>query len=109
MQFQIAIRVNFTLEGHCLWIPTEQYQKITSKPPVQRGQKSFAYEVPSQYCHGPGAGQVHVSIQAAFIRPEWTLIFIDHNVMITFHVMLLRNVPDAGALKPGSQVRWVQT
>jgi hypothetical protein len=27
-----------------------------------------------------------------FVRPEWTLVFCDHNVMISFHVMKSRHI-----------------
>jgi hypothetical protein len=45
-----------------------------------------------------------VSIQAAFRCMDWTLIFVDHNVMITFYVMALRRPCKQEDLKPGSTV-----
>ena len=48
--------------------------------------------------------QGHISIQAAFRSEDWTLLFMDHNVMITFHIMGLRNSCKREDLEPGSQV-----
>ena len=45
-----------------------------------------------------------VSIQAAFRCTDWTLIFVDHNVMITFYVMALRTPCTLEDLEPGSTV-----
>ncbi|KAJ7277035.1 hypothetical protein C8J57DRAFT_1466352 [Mycena rebaudengoi] len=81
------LRVNFAREAHCLWIKTDWYRKIVSLDPVQRGEKSNAYRIPADYLVGTPTESSLVSIQAAFICPEWTLIFVDHNVMITFHLM----------------------
>ncbi|KAK6971850.1 hypothetical protein R3P38DRAFT_3140101 [Favolaschia claudopus] len=99
-----AVRVNFGLEGHCFWMPTAMYRTIVSKPTIPRGQKSRAYEIPAEFCDGPPEAPRIISIQAAFIRPEWTLVFCDHNVMITFHVMRLRGKVEEDDLKPGSQL-----
>jgi hypothetical protein len=54
-----------------------------------RGEKSLSYEVPSEYWGGSPSKDRIISIQAAFECSEWTLIFCDHNVMISFHVMSL--------------------
>ncbi|KAJ7433922.1 hypothetical protein FB451DRAFT_1312985 [Mycena latifolia] len=95
--------VNFGLTGHCLWIYTEQYREIVSQPSVRRGEKSFAFRIPEKICDGPLNGHEHlVSIQAAFIRPKWTLIFLDHNVFMTFHLMQARRPFIPEHLKPGS-------
>ena len=45
--------------------------------------------VPALLCNEPRGDRL-ISIQAAFVRPDWTLIFVDHNVLMTFHVMCLR-------------------
>ncbi|KAJ6629795.1 hypothetical protein B0H10DRAFT_1985398 [Mycena sp. CBHHK59/15] len=45
-----------------------------------------------------------ISIQAAFIRPEYTLIFVDHNSMIQFHVMHMSNDFGPDQLTPGSMM-----
>ncbi|KAJ7710693.1 hypothetical protein B0H17DRAFT_1123812 [Mycena rosella] len=89
------IRDNFGLEGHCFWIPTDWYRTITSQLPVTRGQKSYTFRIPDEYIDSPVNGQV-ISIRAVFIRPEWTLLFVDHNMLITFHLML--------DLQPGSSI-----
>ena len=36
--------------------------------------------------------------------PEWTLIFVDHNVMITFHIMALHSAITREDLLPSSKV-----
>ncbi|KAJ7660424.1 hypothetical protein B0H17DRAFT_1185359 [Mycena rosella] len=97
------IHVNFGLEGHCFCIPTDWYQIITSQPPVTRGQKSYAFRIPDEYLDGPVNGQV-ISIQAVFICPEWTLLFVDHNVLITFHLMRASGSFVPVDLQPGSSI-----
>ena len=47
---------------------------------------------------------MQISIQAAFVCPEWTLIFVDHNVMITFHIMALHSSITREDLLPSSKV-----
>ncbi|KAJ7754068.1 hypothetical protein B0H16DRAFT_1833192 [Mycena metata] len=96
-------RINFRLEAHCFWMPTEWYQNIVSRPPVPRGEKSFAFVVPSEYVDGP-ARQLLISIQAAFVRPEWTLVFVDHNVMIQFQLMQVSESFLPSDLTPTSKV-----
>ncbi|KAJ7106431.1 hypothetical protein C8R43DRAFT_1140555 [Mycena crocata] len=97
-----AFRVNFALEAHCFWIPTPMYRHIVSQEPVRRGEKSYAYPIPDEYVDGPATG-CKITIQAAFIRPNYTLLFVDHNSMIQLHVMQMpeRFTPDA--LQPGSE------
>jgi len=41
---------------------------------------------------------------SAYVCPEWTWIFVDHNVMFTFHIMALRHVYTKEDLKPDSEV-----
>lgn len=102
--FQYIIRVGYALEAHSFWIPTEVYLKITTSPPVQRGKKSKTFLIPEDLYDGPPNSLGQVSIQAAFISPEWTLIFVDHNVMITFHVMALHYAVTKDDLLPTSKV-----
>jgi hypothetical protein len=45
-----------------------------------------------------------VSIQMAIVRPDWTSIFCDHNVMIFFHVMRLKRSCVPSDFWPGSMV-----
>jgi len=87
-----------------MWIPTDQYKDITSKDPVKCGEKSFAFVVPPEYCDSPKGIPVKASIQAAFMRPDWTLLFLDHNVMIQFHIMRLRGPFSPQNIKPESAV-----
>ncbi|KAJ7017454.1 hypothetical protein C8F04DRAFT_1156071, partial [Mycena alexandri] len=96
------LRINFGLEAHCFWMPTEWYREIVSKPPVPRGKKSFAYAIPDEFIDGPARKRV-ISIQAAFVRPQWTLVFVDHNVMIQFHLMLSQSFLPSH-LDPGSKI-----
>ncbi|KAJ6617727.1 hypothetical protein B0H10DRAFT_2218270 [Mycena sp. CBHHK59/15] len=85
---QFAFRLNFALEGHCFWMPTAWYKQLTLRAPVPRGKKSMGFLIPDKFIDGPRTG-LKISIQAAFIRPEYTFIFSDYNVMITFHLMQL--------------------
>lgn len=84
-------------------MPTPMYNSIVSKDPVLTGEKSMAYVIPLEFVDGPVV-DCRISIQAAFIRPDWTLVFVDHNVMITFHVMKLRRPVTREDLKPTSEV-----
>ncbi|KAJ3573914.1 hypothetical protein NP233_g2124 [Leucocoprinus birnbaumii] len=101
---KFIIRVCFGLEGHSLWIPTLVYREIIALPVVHRGQKSWAFEIPKAHWYGPPNAPSLVSIQAAFIRPDWTFILCNHNVMISFHIMALRRPVQLHDLKPGSQL-----
>ena len=60
--------------------------------------------MPQQYWDGLESVQGLVSIQAAFRCTDWTLLFVDHNVMITFHVMALKKPCMPEDLTPGSTV-----
>jgi hypothetical protein len=99
-----VIRVGLALEGHGLWIPTQTYQDIIEGGVIPRGVKSSTFVVPPQYWDGCPSVTGQISIQAAFVSPEWTWIFVDHNVMITFHVMALRVPCTNSDLQPGSKV-----
>ncbi|KAJ7444404.1 hypothetical protein B0H11DRAFT_1931144 [Mycena galericulata] len=58
----------------------------TSKnPPIHRGEKSYTFLVPDELVDGPPVGGRKISIQAAFIRPKWTLVVVDHNASGLFH------------------------
>ncbi|KAJ7700953.1 hypothetical protein B0H16DRAFT_1902854 [Mycena metata] len=97
-----VMRINFGTEAHVFWMPTEWYQEIVSKPPVHRGKKSFAYIMPDEYVDGPAHGCL-ISLQAAFVCPEWTLVFVDHQVFIQFHLMQLSDSFLPSDLQPGSK------
>lgn len=101
---QFVIRVGLALEGHGLWVPTQTYQDIIAAGVKPRGAKSSTFVVPTQYWDGCPSVVGQISIQAAFVCPEWTWIFVDHNVMITFHVMALRQPCTNGELRPGTKV-----
>ncbi|KAJ7136324.1 hypothetical protein C8R43DRAFT_1132482 [Mycena crocata] len=97
-------RVGFHLEAHCFWIPTEWYKAITSASVVRRGVKSWAYSVPDSFVDGPPRSDRVISIQAAFIRPKWTLIFCDHNSLIQFHLMRAGSTFIPSHMEPGSSI-----
>ncbi|KAL0061153.1 fatty acid synthase alpha subunit Lsd1 [Marasmius tenuissimus] len=100
---EFIIRTHFAMEGHCFWIPTTQYRDIIRLPTENRGSTSMAYRVPSHLAHGPNSTSL-VSIQAAFVRPDWTLLFCDHNVQITFHIMRVRRTCTENDVLPGSEL-----
>jgi hypothetical protein len=82
------------------------YQDIISQTPVLRGEKSFSYPIPAKYIDGPELETSRViSIQAALIHPDYTLVFADHNVMIQFHLMRVADSFVAADLNPHSKVR----
>ena len=92
------------MEAHSFWIPTDVYLKITNSSPIQRGKKSKTFLIPEELYDGPPDSIGQISIQAAFICPDWTLIFADHNVMVTFHIMALRYAITKADLLPSSKV-----
>ncbi|KAJ6556765.1 hypothetical protein DFH09DRAFT_1164444 [Mycena vulgaris] len=101
----LIFRIAFGLEAHCFWLPTRWYTTITSRTPVKRGEKSRAFPIPSEYIldsDAPSKEGHIISIQAAFIRPKWTLVFVDHNVLITFHLMQASPAFLPSHIEPGS-------
>ena len=72
--------------------------------PVPRGAKSSAFIIPKAYWDGCPSSQRQISILAAFICPDWTFVLVDHNVMLTLHVMALRAPCTTEDLLPGSKV-----
>ncbi|KAJ6617308.1 hypothetical protein B0H10DRAFT_2218648 [Mycena sp. CBHHK59/15] len=107
-QKNFAIRISFGLEVHCFWIPTSWYEVITSALTIARGRKSRAFAIPDEYIDGPVKAakllESSSDAEAAFKRLKWTLIFVDHDVMITFHLMQLPASFTAADLRPGSSI-----
>ena len=85
-------------------MPTELYYAIVDAGPVNRGLKSQTYCIPPEYYCQANSTVGQVSIQAALVGPRWTLIFSDHNVMITFHVMALHKPCTCLDFQPNSKV-----
>jgi hypothetical protein len=81
---------------------SQVYQDI-----IAGGVKSSTFVVPTQYWDGCPSVVGQISIQVAFVCPEWTWIFVDHNVMKTFHVMALRQPCTNGELCPGTKVSFI--
>ncbi|KAJ7114397.1 hypothetical protein C8R44DRAFT_881241 [Mycena epipterygia] len=104
-----VFRVGFDLEGHCFWMPTAWYHRIVSASRVPRGCKSRAFAIPNEFIDGPvntkPGSDLKISIQAAFIRPNWTLVFVDHNMMISFHLMQMSDSFSREDLNPASFIR----
>ena len=92
------------MEANSFWIPTELYRAIVDAGPVNRGVKSKTYRIPPEYYRDTNSTAGQVSIQAAMVGPRWTLIFSDHNVMITFHVMALQKPCTRSDFQPNSKV-----
>lgn len=102
---KFAIRVCFGTQGHCFWVPTKQYNAIISEPMASRGKLSKAFVASSEVIVAPPeVSSISVSIQAAFIQPDWTLLFVDHQVFITFHISKFRHVITEEDLRPSSAV-----
>lgn len=80
------------------------YDNLVSCLPVPRGKKSKTYNIPLELWDGLPGVQGQISIQAAFRCADWTLLFVDHNVMITFHLMALQKPCTLQDLKPGTIV-----
>lgn len=80
------------------------YDAIVSYPPVNRGKKSKTYNITPELWDGLPSVQGQISIQAAFRCADWTLLFVDHNVMLSFYVMALLNPCTRQDLMPGSRV-----
>lgn len=89
---QYIIRISFQTEGHCFWMLTTQYKQIVGGETTQRGSKGTAFQVPPELVIGPERNDgkiLKITIAAAFIRPQWTLVFIDHQCFMTFHILRL--------------------
>lgn len=86
------MRISFATEGHCFWLRTVQYERIVSGPTANRGAKGTAFQVPADLIQGGVKRSIPllITIAAAFVRPQWTLVFVDHQCFMTFHVMRLR-------------------
>ncbi|KAJ6550601.1 hypothetical protein DFH09DRAFT_1168577 [Mycena vulgaris] len=78
-------RIAFGLEAHCFWLPNRWYTTITSQTPVKRGEKSRAFPIPSEY-----------------ILDSDAPMFVDHNVLITFHLMQASPAFLPSHIEPGS-------
>jgi hypothetical protein len=81
------------------------YNKITTGKMSKRRKKSRSFKIPRKYCDGPRSARRKISIQAAFVSKNATLIFVDHNVMLTFHVMRFFRAIKPEDLVPTSRVR----
>ena len=54
--------------------------------------KSMAYQVSKDLCSGPPSTSLSKLLpfcQTAFVWPDWTLLFVDHTIMITFNMTKL--------------------
>ncbi|KAI5885432.1 uncharacterized protein SCHCODRAFT_01176814 [Schizophyllum commune H4-8] len=98
-----AIRVCYATEGHSFGMFTSQHNTIISQPFIRRGKKSKGFPVPYEYCFGLTGSPV-VTILMALVRPEHSLVFADHNVLMSFHVMRLRKRCSRDDLKPGHPI-----
>ncbi|KAJ6550765.1 hypothetical protein DFH09DRAFT_1168280 [Mycena vulgaris] len=78
-------RIAFGLEAHCFWLPNRWYTTITSQTPVKRGEKSRAFPIPSEY-----------------ILDSDAPMFVNHNVLITFHLMQASPASLPSHIEPGS-------
>ncbi|KAK1225463.1 fatty acid synthase alpha subunit Lsd1, partial [Marasmius sp. AFHP31] len=83
------------------------YEDIVGQPLERRGKTSWGFPVTSDSAHGPPTRKL-ITIQAAFIRPDWTLIFCDHNVMSTFHIMKLGHPCNQSDVSPGGTILEIQ-
>ncbi len=97
-------RFGLGVEGHGLWILTRVYEDITKVKPKPRGEKGYMYKIPREHWSGPKGTPGFVRILFAFVCEEWTWVFIDHNAMMTIHVLRLRQPVMREDLLPGSSV-----
>lgn len=87
-KFQYLICIGLALEAHGFWMPTSDYRTIVEAPTNSRGKKGKQFIIPKSIYDGPQNHGI-VTIQMAFICPDFTFVFADHNVMVTFHIMCL--------------------
>lgn len=89
-------------------MPTSMYQDIVAGGVQDRGTLGTAFVIPQKHCDVlPNGGQpwdVTISIQVAFIAAGWTLVFCDHNVLISFHLMALKAQVPRSAIMVGEPV-----
>ncbi|KAF7965872.1 hypothetical protein HWV62_41174 [Athelia sp. TMB] len=101
---QFLIRINLAMEAHAFWFKTVDYDEIVSSPMQKRGKKTLCWPIPSRLFKGPPGATGCITIQMAFRRPDWTLVFADHNSMITFHIMHVKRCCVESDFKPCSQM-----
>lgn len=68
----------------------QQCMILVSNPPVNCGKKSKTYNIPPELWDGLPGVQGQIFIQAIFCCADWTLLFVDYNVMIFFYIMALQ-------------------
>lgn len=66
------------------------YQEIVASPTYHRNKSGvLAWRIPQHLTTGPQPF-ILITIQLAFIRPDHTLIFVDHNALLSFHIIRRR-------------------
>ncbi|KAF8175168.1 hypothetical protein BJ912DRAFT_1064411 [Pholiota molesta] len=97
-------RFSLGVEGHGLWIPTPVYNDIIAEGFEARGNKSYMFKIPRKHWFGPKGTPGYIRILFAYMCEDWTWIFVDHNVLMTMHVLRLRRPVTREDLEPGSSI-----
>lgn len=100
---QFIIRISFELEGHCLWVPLATYHELLGNV-----HDTGCFTTSEGHIFGPLSACRTIVIQASIVTPEWTILFIDHQRLITFHVMELKRDMDT-VFMPGPGVSLTNT
>ncbi|KIO17099.1 hypothetical protein M407DRAFT_229298 [Tulasnella calospora MUT 4182] len=105
-----CIRVSFATQGHCLWIPNAHFNVIVAQGtrPFGESGKGQTYslppdiqsESPSQHFNKDR----HIRIAMSFRGPTHTLVFVDHNMLMRFHITKFTRDLTKTDLTPGSEV-----
>lgn len=85
---------------------TKHYESTISGDTVKRGVKGTAFQVPPALLKAglKRSTPLLITIAAAFVRPLWTLVFVDHQCFMTFHIMRLRRPCSPADFVPNSLV-----
>ncbi|KAJ7607309.1 hypothetical protein FB45DRAFT_877753 [Roridomyces roridus] len=97
-----VLRVHFKTEAHLFWMPTEMYRRIVSQPTRQR-RSGLAFPVSPDCISGPKREDILLTIQAAFVRPKYTLVFVDHQSFIGFTLIRMASHFTLDDLEPTSE------
>ncbi|KAG8930845.1 hypothetical protein FRC01_002189 [Tulasnella sp. 417] len=102
-----AIRVSFATQGHCFWIPNADFEGMVEGGAEPFTSKGKSYPLPIEF-QAASKGQVlnekrHVRIAMSVRGPSHTLIFVDHNMLLRFHILKFKTPLKAQDLVPGSE------
>ncbi|KAG8988862.1 hypothetical protein FRB90_002523, partial [Tulasnella sp. 427] len=102
-----AIRVSFATQGHCFWIPNKHFDLLIStgaKPFTSKGRSYFLPLTLQEESQGQAlSNKRHLRITMSFKGPSHTLVFVDHNMLMKFHIRKFKKPLGLLDLRPQSE------